>query len=115
MSAKSDSDQSISFIRISCEFSPVYQVHQVGVLLRLLDERMPHQLLGTWPILWVLVQASFHKLLELLGEVARQLGRVVLRDEEENPHRVQVRVRGFTLQVKRWKGNFDVCEFRVSL
>ena len=66
---------------------------------------MPHQLLGTWPILWVLVQASLNKLLELLGEVAGQLGRVVLGDEEENPHRVKVRVWRFALQINRYSDN----------
>ena len=76
---------------------PIYQVHQVGVLLCLLDERMPHQLLCTWSILGILVQAGLHKLLELFGEVAGQLGRVVLRDEEENPHRMQVRIWRFAL------------------
>ena len=62
---------------------------------------MPHQLLCTWPILGVLVQAGLHKLLELLGEVAGQLGRVVLRDEEENPHRVQIRVGRLPLQMNK--------------
>ena len=76
---------------------PVDQVHQVGVLLGLLDEGVPHQLLGRGPVLGVLVEAGLHELLELLGEVAGELRRVVLGDEEEHSHGVQVGVGGLAL------------------
>ena len=49
-------------------------------------------------ILRVLVEAGLDKLLELLGKVARELGRVVLGYEEEDPHGVEVRVGRLTLQ-----------------
>lgn len=43
-------------------------------------------------ILRVLVEAGVDKLLELLGVVAGELRRVVLRDEEQHAHGVQVAV-----------------------
>ena len=43
-------------------------------------------------IIWVLVEADLHKLLEGLGKVPRQLGRVVLGDQEQHAHGVKVRV-----------------------
>ena len=42
----------------------------------------------------ILVEAGFHKQLELLAELTLQRRRIILGNEEENPHGVQVRVRG---------------------
>jgi hypothetical protein len=51
----------------------------------------------TTHIFWILVKAGLDKLLELLGEVAGELGRVVLGDEEEDAHRMQVGIGWLTL------------------
>ena len=86
-------------INIFWRTSPVYQVHQVWILLGFLDEGVSHQFFSTRSVLWILVQASLHKLLELLGEVAGQLGWVVFRDQEKDSHWVQIRVRWLPLQM----------------
>ena len=86
-------------INIFWRTSPVYQVHQVWILLGFLDEGVSHQFFSTRSVLRILVQASFHKLLELLGEVAGQLGWVVFRDQEKDSHWMQIRVRWLPLQM----------------
>ena len=43
-------------------------------------------------IFGVLVQTSFYELLELFGEISSQLGRIILGDEEEDPHGMEVGV-----------------------
>ena len=40
----------------------------------------------------IFVEAGFDKFFERLGVVPRQLRRVVLRNEEEHPHRMQIRI-----------------------
>lgn len=40
----------------------------------------------------ILVEAGFHKLLEGLAVVTLKCWRVVFGDQEENPHRMQVRI-----------------------
>lgn len=55
-------------------------------------------------VFWVFVEAGFHKLLESLGVVAGELGRVVLGDEEEHTHGVKIRVGWFTF------GQLDRCD-----
>ena len=62
---------------------------------------MSHQFFRTRSVLWILVQASFHELFELLREVAGQLGRVVLRDQEKDSHWVQIGVGGFPLKMNK--------------
>ena len=57
-----------------------------------------NKILKTTHVIGVLVEAGFDEQFELLAEVALQRGRVVLGDEEEDPHGVQVRVRGFPLR-----------------
>ena len=47
-------------------------------------------------ILRILVQAGLYKLFELLGEISRQLRRIVLRDQEQDSHRMEVGVRWFS-------------------
>ena len=44
----------------------------------------------------ILVQTGLNKLFELFGEIPRQLWRVVLGDQEENPHWMEVGVRWFS-------------------
>ena len=62
---------------------------------------MSHQFFSTRSVLWILVQASFHELLELLREVAGQLGRVVLRDQEKDSHWMQIRIGRLPLQMNK--------------
>ena len=88
-------------INIVCRTLPVDQVHQVWILLGFLYEWMSHQFFSTRSVLWILVQASFHELLELLREVAGQLGRVVLRDQEKDSHWMQIRVGRLPLQMNK--------------
>lgn len=45
----------------------------------------------------ILIEAGFHKLLEGLAVVTLKRWRVVFGDQEENPHRMQVRIWGFSL------------------
>ena len=49
-------------------------------------------------VFWILVETSFYELLELFGEGSCELGRVVLRYEEEDPHGVEVGVGRLTLR-----------------
>jgi hypothetical protein len=41
-------------------------------------------------IFWIFIETSFDKLLKLLGVIARQLRRIVLWDEEEDAHGMQI-------------------------
>lgn len=47
----------------SPHFVFVDEVDQVGVLLRLTNERMLEEIAGTRPIFWLLIQARFHEFL----------------------------------------------------
>lgn len=40
----------------------------------------------------ILIETGFHKLLEGLAVVTLKCWRVIFGDQEENPHRVQVRI-----------------------
>lgn len=41
-------------------------------------------------IFWIFIETSFDKLLKLFGVIARQLRRIVLWDEEEDAHGMQI-------------------------
>lgn len=46
----------------------------------------------------VLIETRLDELLELFGVIACELGRVVLGNKEENPHRVQLAIRWLALR-----------------
>ena len=52
---------------------------------------------GTY-VLGVYVEARLHELLEWLGVVAGQLGRIAVRDEPEHAHRMELAVRWFAFR-----------------
>ena len=53
---------------------------------------MLQELLSGGPLPWISLQAQFHEVLERLAEVSVQNRWRVLRDEEQDFHRVNVRI-----------------------
>lgn len=77
--------------------APLDEIDKRCRFLSPLDKRVLEQLLGRGSFVRILLEAMGDEILELLGEVALQCRRTILRDEEEHAHWMKIGIRWLAL------------------